>query len=106
MVTSARGMYLTLENGQELLDATCGAAVSAIGHGNERVKKAIVSQLNQVEYCHPGYFPNTPAVQLAEYLVQSTEGRMSRACILGSGECSFPLSCPCVPKSLLDMRDD
>ncbi|KAK1141046.1 hypothetical protein N8T08_009619 [Aspergillus melleus] len=85
MVTSARGMYLTLENGQELLDATCGAAVSAIGHGHERVKKAIISQLQQVEYCHPGYFPNVPAVQLAEYLVQSTEGRMTRACILGSG---------------------
>ncbi|KAL4867189.1 hypothetical protein BDV12DRAFT_198399 [Aspergillus spectabilis] len=84
-VKSARGMYIYLENGQKILDATSGAAVSAIGHGVGRVKEAIISQLDQVEYCHPGYFPNAPAMQLADMLVLSTRGQMVRACILGSG---------------------
>lgn len=84
-VVSASGLYLTLENGQQVLDATSGAAVSGIGHGNKRVKEAIIKQLDKVEYAHPGYFQNTPSIELAEFLVQSTQGKMSRACLLGSG---------------------
>ncbi|KAL3461977.1 pyridoxal phosphate-dependent transferase [Aspergillus heterothallicus] len=85
MVTSAEGMYFTLDNGLKILDATCGAAVSAIGHGNEQVKKAVIRQLNTVAYCHPGFFQNSPALELADLLIDSTGGRLSRACILGSG---------------------
>lgn len=89
VVVSAAGLYLTLENGQKVLDATSGAAVSAIGHGNKRVKDAIVAQLDKVEYAHPGYFQNTPSMELADLLVQSTQGEMSRACLLGSGGPDF-----------------
>jgi adenosylmethionine-8-amino-7-oxononanoate aminotransferase len=84
-VGSASGIYLNLANGQRILAATGGAAVSAIGHGNSRVKKAIVAQLDEVEYCHPGFFKTTCAEQLADFLVDSTNGNMARACILGSG---------------------
>jgi hypothetical protein len=35
-VTSASGQYLLLSNGQKVLDATGGAAVACLGHGNER----------------------------------------------------------------------
>lgn len=84
-VVSASGLYFTLENGQKILDSTCGAAVSAIGHGNSRVNDAIVEQLGKFTYAHPGYFQNTPALELADFLVQSTGGKMSRACLLGSG---------------------
>lgn len=85
-VVSASGLYFTLENGQQILDATGGAAVSAIGHGNARVKAAIVQQLDKVTYAHPGYFQNTPSHQLADMLVASTDGQLSRACLLGSGK--------------------
>ena len=98
LVKSAEGIYISLENGQKILDATSGAAVSAIGHGVGRVKKAIMSQLDQVEYCHPGFFPNTPAMELADLLVESTGGKLSRACILGSGNQSAPLVCFSIPR--------
>jgi len=84
-VESASGLYLTLENGQKILDSTSGAAVSAIGHGNERVKDAIVAQLDRFSYAHPGYFQNKPALELADFLVQSTGRKLSRACLIGSG---------------------
>ncbi|KAA8645095.1 hypothetical protein EYZ11_008145 [Aspergillus tanneri] len=84
-VKSAEGIYFTLENGQKILDATGGAAVSAIGHGNKAVKDAIIRQLEAVAYAHPGYFQTTPALELADLLVKSTGGQLSRACILGSG---------------------
>lgn len=35
-VTSARGNYLHLSNGQKIFDATGGAAVSCLGHGDVR----------------------------------------------------------------------
>lgn len=35
-VLSAKGNYLHLENGQRVFDASGGAAVACIGHGNER----------------------------------------------------------------------
>ncbi|RYP53511.1 hypothetical protein DL768_001548 [Monosporascus sp. mg162] len=84
-VKSADGLYFTLENGQRILDSTGGAAVSAIGHGNQRVKNAIIEQLNKFTYAHPGYFQNAPSHELAEILVKSTGGQLSRACLLGSG---------------------
>lgn len=84
-VVSASGLYFTLENGQQILDSTGGAAVSAIGHGNTRVKNAIVEQLDKFTYAHPGYFQNAVSHQLADILVESTGGKLSRACLLGSG---------------------
>ncbi|TVY59262.1 putative aminotransferase [Lachnellula cervina] len=85
IVVSASGHYFTLENGQRVLDSSCGAAVSGIGHGNARVKDAIVAQLNKLTYAHPGYFQNLPALELADFLVKSTGGKLSRACLVGSG---------------------
>ena len=35
-VVAAKGHYLQLSNDQRILDATGGAAVSCLGHGNER----------------------------------------------------------------------
>ncbi|KAK7416672.1 hypothetical protein QQZ08_011907 [Neonectria magnoliae] len=84
-VESADGLYFTLQNGQRVLDSTGGAAVSAIGHGNGRVKGAIIKQLNKFTYAHPGYFQNSPSHELADILVKSTDGQLSRACLLGSG---------------------
>ena len=84
-VESGSGLYLTLSDGRKILDATGGAAVSAIGHGNVRVKMAIARQLEKVEYCYPGFFKTSCAQQLADYLVSSTNGKMVRACFLGSG---------------------
>lgn len=84
-VEAGSGLYLKLSDGREILDATGGAAVSAIGHGNKRVQKAIVAQLEQVEYCYPGFFKTACAQQLADHLVKSTNGKMVRAAFLGSG---------------------
>ncbi len=35
-VVSAKGNYLHVSNGQSILDATGGAAVACLGHGDER----------------------------------------------------------------------
>ena len=88
-VEAGSGLYLKLSDGRKILDATGGAAVSAIGHGNERVQKAVAAQLEKVEYCYPGFFKTACAQQLADHLIRSTKGKMARACFLGSGVISF-----------------
>ncbi|KAF2210004.1 hypothetical protein CERZMDRAFT_46415 [Cercospora zeae-maydis SCOH1-5] len=84
-VAGASGIYYTLSNGRKIIDSTCGAAVASIGHGDPRVKEAIISQLDKVSYAHPGYFQNDPSHDLADELVASTKGHMARACLTGSG---------------------
>lgn len=84
-VTSAQGNYLTLDNGQRVLDATGGAAVACLGHGNKRVKRAIAAQMDEVSYCHSLFFGSRSGEGLARHLIDSTTGRMSKAFIVSSG---------------------
>ncbi|GAB7353996.1 hypothetical protein MBLNU459_g4589t1 [Dothideomycetes sp. NU459] len=84
-VVGAQGNYLHLSNGQKILDATGGAAVSCLGHGNERVKQAIMEQMNQVSYCHSLFFATAGIEELAQTLVDSTGGEMTRAFVVSSG---------------------
>ncbi|KAL8778236.1 MAG: hypothetical protein Q9194_002108 [Teloschistes cf. exilis] len=86
LVKSCSPLYVETVNGQRILDATGGAAVSAVDHANTRVKKAIIRQLDEVEYCHPSFFKTTAALQLADHLVESTDGALTRACFATSGK--------------------
>ncbi|KAI9845891.1 MAG: hypothetical protein M1837_004426 [Sclerophora amabilis] len=84
-VHHALGNYITLTSGQRILDATGGAAVSCLGHGNMRVKEAIVSQMDEVSYCHSSFFTSSGAEGLATELINSTHGQMMKAFIVNSG---------------------
>ncbi|KAI9783093.1 MAG: hypothetical protein M1839_004262 [Geoglossum umbratile] len=84
-VARASGSYLTLSNGRVILDATGGAAVSCLGHGNQRVTNAIVAQLGEVAYCHTTLFTSSGAEGLARVLIDSTHGEMAKAFIVSSG---------------------
>jgi len=83
-VVSAYGNYLHLDDGRRILDATGGAAVVAIGHGNVRVKDAIRKQ--DVSYCHSMFFGTEAADSLGRALVESTGGKMASSFIVSSGE--------------------
>lgn len=85
-VVASSGNYLHLSNGQRILDATGGAAVACVGHGNEVVKKAILRQMNEVSYCHSLFYATSSGEALAKELVSSTHGHMSKAFIVSSGE--------------------
>jgi adenosylmethionine-8-amino-7-oxononanoate aminotransferase len=79
------GSRLFLDDGRAILDASGRAAVSCLGHGDERVVDAVARQMRQVAYCS-SFSYTTPALeQLCELLVASTGGRLSRACIVSSG---------------------
>ena len=83
-VVSSKSNYLYLENGRKIFDATGGAAVACIGHGNEAVKTAVAQQMDQVSYC--ALFSSSGAENLAQALVDSTNGAMAKAYIVSSGK--------------------
>ncbi|KAK1569630.1 aminotransferase class-III [Colletotrichum navitas] len=84
-VVSANGNHLTFSDGRTILDTTCGAAVACIGMNNERVKKAMVEQIDKFAYCNSTFFGHEVGEQLAAELVQGTGGAMSKAFIMCSG---------------------
>lgn len=84
-VVASKGSWLYLSNGTKLLDATCGAAVSCLGHDNKRVQDAINKQIGQVSYCLSTTLGTQVAEELADELIRGTGGLMKKAYIVGSG---------------------
>ncbi|TPX13693.1 uncharacterized protein E0L32_005896 [Thyridium curvatum] len=84
-VVSAKGKYLTFSDGTEILDSTCGAAVACIGYQNERVKKAMVDQIDKFSYCNSMLFGHAIGEELADELIAGTKGVMSKAYVMCSG---------------------
>lgn len=86
VVVKGEGNYLYLSDGRKILDATSGAAVSCLGHGNQRVIDAITRQLaSGTPYLCSSYWSSTVAQELCKELVAGTNNLMSRAYLSGSG---------------------
>ena len=68
VATAGDGCYLIDETGKRYFDGSGGAAVSCLGHSNERVKQAMVEQLDQLAFAHTGCFTSPPAEALADVM--------------------------------------
>ncbi|KAJ4300239.1 hypothetical protein N0V88_002911 [Collariella sp. IMI 366227] len=79
------GNYLLLEDGRRVFDASGGAAVGCIGWGSERVAQAVMKQILAIPYCATIYYTTKVQEELCRYLVDSTNGAMSRAYVVNSG---------------------
>lgn len=84
-IVSAKGLYITLETGQVLLDASGGPAVACIGHGNEEVKQAVMQQMDLFSYAFSLTWSADATEELAQIVIDSTEGAMVKATVVGSG---------------------
>lgn len=87
IAVGGEGSYLIDESGRRYLDACGGAAVSCLGHDNERVRSAIKAQIDRLAFAHTSFFTNEPAEELARFLVErAPEGTGDgRVMYLGSG---------------------
>ncbi|EXJ85209.1 hypothetical protein A1O3_05884 [Capronia epimyces CBS 606.96] len=74
-VSSAKGIYLTLDSGRVVMDACGGAAVTCLGHGNDEVLQAVTRQMNTgVSYLHSLTYTTEAAEQLARHLIDGPHG--------------------------------
>lgn len=70
MYTKAQGMYMTLADGREILDATAGLWCTNAGHGRVEIAEAVHKQLLEMDYANPFNFGHEKAFQLATRLVE------------------------------------
>lgn len=85
VAVAGKGIWLTLDNGQKVMDASGGAAVACIGHGNARVAAALAEQASRMSYAHTGFFSSEPAEALASFLVGGEPGGLSHAFFVSDG---------------------
>lgn len=84
-IVGGEGHHYVVEGGRKLFDASGGAAVACIGHGDKRVADAMVRQINSIAYSPSTFFTTPTCEKLCQFLVDSTGGRMSRAYLVSSG---------------------
>jgi adenosylmethionine-8-amino-7-oxononanoate aminotransferase len=85
VAVSGQGCYLTDANGKQYLDASGGAAVSCLGHGDRTVIEAVKAQLDQLAYAHTGFFTSEPAETLADLLIDHAPGDLDRVYLVSGG---------------------
>ena len=79
------GPYLIDRHGKRYLDASCGAAVSCLGHSDREVIEAIKAQLDQLPYAHTSFFTNKPMEALSCELVENAPAGIERVYFCSGG---------------------
>ncbi|MBP0595075.1 aspartate aminotransferase family protein [Paraburkholderia sp. LEh10] len=70
VAVKGEGIEIIDSTGKRYIDASGGAAVSCLGHSNQRVIDAIKRQAQELPYAHTSFFTTQPAEELASYLVE------------------------------------
>lgn len=79
------GCYLIDQDGNRYFDGSGGAAVSCLGHSNQRVIDAIKTQAEQLAFAHTGFFTTEPAEALADLLITNAPGDLDRVYFVSGG---------------------
>ena len=79
------GPYIIDQNGNQYLDGCCGAAVSCLGHSNQRVAQAISKQLDNIAFAHTGFFTTEVTENLADKLVSLAPENIDRVYFVSGG---------------------
>jgi len=79
------GCYLYDADGKQYLDASGGAAVSCLGHGDRTIIDAVKSQLDKLAYAHTGFLTSEPAETLADLLISHAPGDLDRVYLVSGG---------------------
>jgi adenosylmethionine-8-amino-7-oxononanoate aminotransferase len=79
------GIEIIDSNGKRYIDACGGAAVSCLGHSNQRVIDAIRQQAQTLPYAHTSFFTTEPAEALATFLVDAAPKGLEHVYFVSGG---------------------
>ena len=79
------GCYLIDAEGKRYFDGSGGAAVSCLGHSNQRVRDAIKAQVDKLAFAHTGFLTSEPAEALADLLIANAPGDLDRVYFVSGG---------------------
>ncbi|ETX16127.1 hypothetical protein OCH239_08180 [Roseivivax halodurans JCM 10272] len=85
IAAGGEGCYLFDADGKRYLDASGGAAVSCLGHGDREVIDAIKGQLDRLAFAHTGFFTSEPAEKLADLLIENAPEGLDRVYLVSGG---------------------
>jgi len=77
LIVEGEGAHFTDADGKRYLDLSSQLICSNLGHGNERLRKAMAEQAERLCYISPG-FATEPAARLAEKLAEITPGDLCK----------------------------
>lgn len=84
-IARGEGIYLWDANGRRYLDATAGAVVANIGHGNPRVLAAMQAQAAKVTFAYPRFFESEHSIELADRVCALAGEGFDRAFFVSGG---------------------
>lgn len=84
-VSHGRGIYIYDVDGREYLDGCSGAVSANLGHGNQRINRAITVQAEKIAFTYRKQFENDPANKLAELLARLSPPELNRVFFVNSG---------------------
>ncbi|WP_027967063.1 aspartate aminotransferase family protein [Halomonas halocynthiae] len=84
-VSHGKGVFLWDTQGKEYLDGCSGAISCNLGHAHPAMHKAMLEQLDRVAFTYRTQFENAPAVELAQALVDMTDGKLDKVFFVSSG---------------------
>ncbi len=79
------GIYLFDQNGKRYIDFSGGPHVVSIGHGNKRVKDAMLQQMDKVSFFFRGFWLNEPLMALAERVIKVSPPNLTMCQFCNSG---------------------
>lgn len=79
------GIEIIDADGKRYIDASGGAAVSCLGHSDQRVIDAIKRQVQQLPYAHTSFFTTAVAEELAERLVETSPAGLDHVYFASGG---------------------
>ena len=83
-IKSAKGVYLHDYSGKRYLDFSSQLMNVNIGHGHERIKEAVLRQMSEVSYVHPGMITKVRG-ELGKKLAAITPGSLSKTFFTNAG---------------------
>lgn len=84
-IARGEGVFLWDQSGKRYLDATAGAVVANIGHGNPRVLAAMSEQASKVTFAYPRFFESEHNIALADRVCDLAGEGFDRAFFVSGG---------------------
>ncbi|MCD0502045.1 aspartate aminotransferase family protein [Bordetella petrii] len=86
VIDRGEGIYVYDDQGRQYLEAMAGLWSVAVGFGEPRLADAAARQMGKLPYYHTfTHKSHSPAIELAERLVNYTDGRMAKVFFTNSG---------------------
>ena len=79
------GIYLFDQDGKRYIDFSGGPMAVSIGHGDKRVRDAMVEQMNKVAFFFRGFWLNEPLLALAECVIKISPPNLTMCQFCNSG---------------------